>query len=179
MSVHTRDLDALLGALVAALPAPADGQHGSASWRFAERWGVPGVVVCRDRDLASTLSAGRGGDTVLHSMVPLVSLLAEGDGPPVEVLFLDGADPGKDDLRLKGADAPALVVAALPQAPWRRRWASNGTTASPGLAVRSCSGTAATAAGLRRCAWPLPPHHRLPPRVSRASISGTPLSLQG
>lgn len=141
MSADARDLDALLDALVTALPAPADdqrsgpswlaladagghGQQGGASLRFAERWGVPGVVVCRDQTLASTLSAARGGDTVLHSTAPLASLLAEGDGPPVEVLFLDGADPSKDDLRLKGSDAPALVITALPQAPWRRRWAA-------------------------------------------------------
>ncbi len=139
MDVHSRNLDALLDALVAVLPAAADGQRdgpawlalagegsdglqASASWRFAQRWAVPGLVVCREQAQASALSAARGGDTVLHSTTPLASLLDAGELPPVQVLFLDCADASKDDLRLKGGKAPALVIAALPQAPWRRRW---------------------------------------------------------
>ncbi|MFO8236772.1 MAG: hypothetical protein R6U00_00675 [Prochlorococcaceae cyanobacterium] len=145
MSAHSRDLDALLDALVAALPAADHGEQAtqpgpiwlalaatssgaqvqrSASWRFAARWGVPGVVVCRDQAQASAVSAARGGDTVLHSTASLASVLQEGELPAVQLLFLEAADPGKDDLRLKGSPAPALVIASLPQAPWRRRWAA-------------------------------------------------------
>ncbi|MGL6135230.1 MAG: hypothetical protein ACRC1L_13740, partial [Prochlorococcaceae cyanobacterium] len=141
MNVQTHDLDVLLDALVAALPAAADGQRPeptwltlagagsdgaqrSASWRFAERYGLPGVVVCRDQALATGVSAARGADTVLHSTAPLASLLSQGELPPVQVLFLEAANPGKHDLKLKGAEAPALVIATLPQTPWRRRWAA-------------------------------------------------------
>jgi hypothetical protein len=143
MSVQTRNLDSLLDALVAALPPPADGEQpwptflalaaadagvgagqGSASWRFAERWGVPGVVVCRDQTLASALSAARGADTVLHCTTPLATLLQGETLPAVQVLFLEAAELGKHDLPLKGTEAPALVIATLPLAPWRRRWVS-------------------------------------------------------
>lgn len=137
MPPRSLDLDVLLDALVTALPATAESQSRlswlalacetttglSPSWRFAQRSGVSGVVVCRNDALANRLSATRSSDTVLQTTSPLASLLGVEELAPVQVLFIETTSPAAGDLKFKLAEPPALVLAALPKIPWRRRWA--------------------------------------------------------